>query len=70
MNKIYTMTIMENEKDQMNEVMKKHENEIDDFQVSKTFRVNGLVDVIFYIIVTNEETFTSIISEMNGTRMY
>ena len=70
MNKIYTMTITENEKDQMNEVMKKHENEIDDFQVSKTFRVNGLVDVIIYIVVTNEETFTSIISEMNGTRMY
>lgn len=69
MEKIFTMLVAENEVEKMENSLKKHDEKVKDYQKSKTFSVQGL-NVIAYILVTDEETFTEITKDLDGTRMY
>ena len=67
--KLFTITALKAEKNTVKKILKKFRKHISDSDKSKVFNIQGNRMMQFHVVCT-EETFSEIISAMNGTRVY
>ena len=72
MNRIYTILATDLELDKVESTIKKHENEISDWDKTRSFKCgyNNDTTVYYYIVVTTDDVFDMLNEEIGGNRIY
>lgn len=69
MRKIFTILVMKEEIEGTRKILNDYQIKEDDMDMTKVFNVQGN-EVVYFVLVTDEETFTSIVRDLNGLRVY
>lgn len=69
MKKIFTMLVVAEDTNRMESVLNTFRIGLNDWDRTKTFEIDG-VKLVNYTILCEENQFTSIVNQMNGTRVY
>lgn len=69
MEKIFTLLVTKGEIKTVKKVLNNYHIEEDNMDVSKVFNVQGY-ELVYFVIVTDEEIFTEITKSVNGQKIY
>lgn len=69
MERIYTILVTKDEQDSIEKELVIYGDKIKDYDLSKVFNVQG-IEVMYYALVTDDETFDKITQNVNGNRIY
>lgn len=69
MEKIYTLLVTKEEIESIQEILNDNHVEDDNIDISKVFNVQGY-ELVYFIFVTDEKTFTDITKSVSGFRIF